>query len=207
MLTRDEQATNAATWEHIHRVRHFLNICQLSLMVRGEEHDQSKLKPPEVAVFTECTERLKDLTYGSDEYKACLKEMKPALDHHYAHNSHHPEFYQHWECPTCRKLFWPGSVPKIDYPDSDFRWCDDCHSGRYPGFFETALIHRPASVKHMDLLDVLEMLCDWKAATERHADGDILKSIDINVERFGLSEQLADILRNTVAYFEEVTSD
>lgn len=30
---------------------------------------------------------------GCDEYRACLREMKPALEHHYASNSHHPEHY------------------------------------------------------------------------------------------------------------------
>lgn len=39
---------------------------------------------------------------------------------------------------------------------------------------------------------------DWKAATERHADGDILKSLEINRVRFGISDQLAQILQNTV---------
>jgi len=32
----------------------------------------------------------------------------------------------------------------------------------------------------------------------RHNDGDIMKSIEINKERFGLSDQLAQILRNSV---------
>ena len=42
------------------------------------------------------------------------------------------------------------------------------------------------------------MLCDWKAATLRHDDGDIQKSLDINAERFKLSPQLKQILKNTV---------
>lgn len=53
-------------------------------------------------------------------------------------------------------------------------------------------------VNGMDLFDLLEMIIDWKAATERHADGDIMKSIKINKERFGLSDQLVDVLNNTV---------
>jgi hypothetical protein len=48
-----------------------------------------------------------------------------------------------------------------------------------------------------DLFDLIEMFFDWKAATERHADGDILKSIEINKERFGYSDQLAEIMENT----------
>jgi hypothetical protein len=49
----------------------------------------------------------------------------------------------------------------------------------------------------MSLLDLLEMLCDWKAASERHADGDIARSLRINRERFGIDGQLAAILENT----------
>jgi hypothetical protein len=39
---------------------------------------------------------------------------------------------------------------------------------------------------------------DWKAATLRHADGDILKSIEINQKRFGYSDDLKEIFKNTV---------
>ena len=58
-------------------------------------------------------------------------------------------------------------------------------------------------VDDMTLVDVLEMLCDWYASCQRHADGNIYKSIEINTERFGLSDQLANILRNTVRLFDD----
>ena len=54
----------------------------------------------------------------------------------------------------------------------------------------------------MTLVDLVEMLCDWAAATERHADGDIIKSLEINGERFGMTEQLATILENTVREYK-----
>ena len=57
--------------------------------------------------------------------------------------------------------------------------------------------HYENGVNGFDLFDLVEMLFDWKAATERHADGDIRKSIGINKERFGISEQLCYIFRNT----------
>lgn len=51
----------------------------------------------------------------------------------------------------------------------------------------------------MSLFDVLEMLMDWKAATERMKDGgDIHRSLEINAERFKISPQLASILLNTI---------
>jgi hypothetical protein len=58
--------------------------------------------------------------------------------------------------------------------------------------------HYTHGVSDMDLLDLVEMVCDWKAATERHEDGDIYKSLEINRDRFGMSPQLAGILKNTV---------
>lgn len=52
----------------------------------------------------------------------------------------------------------------------------------------------------MTLIDLLEMLCDWKASSERHTDGDIYRSIEINQSRFGYSDELKTILKNTIDY-------
>jgi hypothetical protein len=46
------------------------------------------------------------------------------------------------------------------------------------------------------------MICDWKAATLRHNDGDILHSINLNEIRFNMPPELTQILRNTVELFE-----
>lgn len=62
--------------------------------------------------------------------------------------------------------------------------------------------HHKNGVDDMNLLDVLEMLADWKAASERHNDGNILKSIEINGKRFNLSSQLIRILENTARMFD-----
>jgi len=142
------------TRKHIGRVGDLISWFMMELGDRARAHDASKLEDPELSTFTEVTSRLRGLTYGSDEYKARLREMKVALDHHYAHNRHHPE-------------------------------------------------HHERGVDDMTLVDLVEMLCDWRAATERHADGDIFKSIEHNTERFGLSPQLAKILRNTAEAFPE----
>jgi hypothetical protein len=88
----EELETTAQTWRHIDLVRKFLRVAAVELLKRGETHDRSKFDRAEVDVFTEFTPKLKGVTYGSDEYKRFLVQMKPALDHHYAHNAHHPEF-------------------------------------------------------------------------------------------------------------------
>lgn len=64
--------------------------------------------------------------------------------------------------------------------------------------------HFPNGINDMNLIDVLEMLIDWKAATLRHATGDIMKSIEIQEKRFNISPQLVQLLRNTVRDFNLV---
>jgi Family of unknown function (DUF5662) len=65
------------------------------------------------------------------------------------------------------------------------------HNRHHPEFFGEA------GVNGMTLVDLIEMLADWKAATERHDDGDLAKSLEIQRERFGLSDQLVVILSGT----------
>ena len=61
--------------------------------------------------------------------------------------------------------------------------------------------HFANGVDGMNLFDVIEMLMDWKAATERMKDGgNIRRSLTINTGRFHLSPQTAAILRNTIEY-------
>ena len=58
--------------------------------------------------------------------------------------------------------------------------------------------HYPNGINGMSLLDVIEMLADWKAAGMRHANGNMQQSLEINKNRFGISDQLFEILKNTV---------
>lgn len=57
--------------------------------------------------------------------------------------------------------------------------------------------HYPEGIAGMSLLDLIEMLCDWKAAGERHADGSMAASLEKNQARFGIGTQLQAILENT----------
>jgi len=137
------------TLEHIRKVNKYLSNVAVCLIVRAVDHDNSKLHSPEKEGFDKFNYRLKNVTYGSDEYKGLLEELKPVLEHHYRLNRHHPEHYKD-------------------------------------------------GIKGMNLLDLIEMMMDWKAATERHNDGDIFKSIEINQKRFGYSDELKQIFINTI---------
>jgi len=58
--------------------------------------------------------------------------------------------------------------------------------------------HFENGIQEMNIVDICEMIADWKAASLRHADGDIMKSIEINQKRFEYSDELKSILINTV---------
>ena len=78
-----------------------------------------------------------------------LESVRPAIDHHYSKNRHHP---QHW----------------------------------------------PNGINDMDLVDIIEMLADWAAATKRNKNGNIHKSLEFNSDHFRITPQLKQILLNTI---------
>lgn len=142
------------TYAHIAQVQKRMIRMIESLQLRLLDHDRSKLESPEREAFDEWSPKLAELTYGSDEYRAALAAMKPALAHHYAANPHHPE-------------------------------------------------HHEEGIRGMDLLDLLEMLCDWSAAGMRHKDNaGLVRSIELNQQRFGYSDELAAIFRNTATLLD-----
>lgn len=336
MLTEEQKATNYDTFRHIERVRNLLNRVAMKLLERGELHDQSKLVSPEVEAFTEYTGRLATTTYGSPEYDACKAAMRPALEHHYANNRHHPEFNrknEEWrpiigfeqsyevssfgdirsitrliERPNgngsflkesnllkqyitpkgylrlqlqyngkCKNLMVHRIVaeaflenkelkPEVNHIDgnktnnkiNNLEWVTSSENQQHAyenylkkpaikyvvecpqldltsfGCLEMEKMVRSVGyekvtaagiwssinnggkhfdlefigsnfetwmnspINDMNLLDLLEMMIDWKAASERHNDGNIRKSIEINGKRFEMSPQLIRIFENTV---------
>lgn len=146
--------SSAETLKHIRRVNELLIDASCEILSRAKKHDQSKLEEPEKSTFDEVTPLLKDLKFGSEEYTEATKKIKPALDHHYSVNSHHPQHYEN-------------------------------------------------GINGMNLFDIVEMFFDWMAAGERTKDGNIMYSIAVNSERFGISKQLRKILENTVAHLNK----
>ena len=67
------------------------------------------------------------------------------------------------------------------------------HNRHHPEFFEDG-------IEGMNLFDLIEMFLDWSAAVQRHDDGDINKSIEINRDRFAMSPQLIKIFQNTIPW-------
>jgi len=140
------------TLQHIQSVVENLNKFIHHLLKRGELHDASKLESPEAEIFGEAPD-LKDIDYGSEEYKKSLEQLKPALDHHYSKNRHHPEFFKN-------------------------------------------------GIEDMNLIDIIEMFCDWKSSTERNKNGNLRKSIEKNASKHNINPQLVKIFENTVELFD-----
>ncbi len=62
--------------------------------------------------------------------------------------------------------------------------------------------HFEDGIWEMNLIDIIEMFCDWYASTKRQENGDIRKSICANADRFQFTDELAQILLNTVDWDE-----
>lgn len=147
-------AMNYQTMIHIQKVARYINRIIMDLIRRAEKHDQSKLETPEAELFAEHTPRLASLEYGTEQYQQSLEALRPALEHHYANNRHHPEHFKN-------------------------------------------------GVEDMNLLDIIEMFCDWKASSERQHGGNLRKSIEEAGARFGMDPQLIKILENSIDIFDK----
>jgi len=144
--------------DHKDKVTRALFIIARALEDRANTHDDSKMDEPEFSAYSETIPKLKGLQYGTEEHKAVLKQMKPAVEHHYSMNRHHPEFFD---------------------------------GGREAGVWD------------MNLVDFIEMICDWKAASMRGGDNKAFyKSLDINKEKFRLESQVVALIANTAEMLE-----
>lgn len=190
-LTPEERAYNFETMLHMARVRNLLNIFVYELLHRGERHDLSKIERPEVTILA-AAPSLHGIDYGSEAYAESKRIVAPALEHHYANNRHHPEHFKTVDTEEIRRL-----VADI----VDLEECEDLSQAvkaRLVKRLKDDVAALSTSVNGMNLVDIVEMFLDWKASSERHATGNIRKSIEHNAGKFGLSPQLVRIMENTV---------
>ncbi len=60
-----------------------------------------------------------------------------------------------------------------------------------------------SGIHGMSLVQLLEMLIDWKSSSERMRGGSVYNSIEANQKRFGYSDELKKILINTAKSLED----
>lgn len=130
---------------------------------------------------------------------ACIKDLIRRAEVHDASKIESPEV----------EVFdqYTPMLAGITYGSQEYKECLDKmrpaidhhqkNNSHHPEFYTNG-------IQGMSLLDLLEMVCDWKAATLRHNDGDIRRSIEINQKRFGYSDELKQILLNTLPLVESV---
>ena len=148
MENKEKFDSTADTLQHILDVQSVLNEFTGRIQWRALHHDHSKLMAPEKATFDAFTPLLKETAYGSSEYKSILLRMAPAIAHHVANNSHHPEYFKN-------------------------------------------------GVVDMTLIDLIEMLADWRASGRRNKNGNIKQSLSINRVRFNIPDGIFKVLENT----------
>lgn len=137
------------TWQHIHDVQRLLLGVAGELAQRALEHDQSKLREPELSMFDTFRSKLDDVEHESPEYRRQLEQMGEALQHHYRANRHHPEHFEE-------------------------------------------------GIHGMNLLDLIELVCDWIAASGRKGDDPRPYIRGAARERFGYGDEIERLLLNTV---------
>lgn len=147
MATRTDHRWMSNVLAHKALVGVYLTRVIALLTRRAVEHDFSKFAPEEFGPYAKMLPRLEKTVYGTPENQACYDEVQPALEHHFAHNRHHPE-------------------------------------------------HFPNGVNDMTLLDVLEMCCDWVAASQRTPGTPV--RLDLQRLRFQIDDQLYGIIVRTV---------
>jgi len=63
--------------------------------------------------------------------------------------------------------------------------------------------HFKNGISDMNLLDVIEMFCDWKASSERQNGGNLRKTLEENGRRFEMDPMLVQILENSLDLLTE----
>lgn len=151
--------------------------------------------------------------------------MKRALWHHYLSTTKHKAQIMWYTLQTCRALLWRALIHDLskysreeaeafaaledDFADVEFG------SARYYERLEIlrgALEHHyrvnrhhpehfPGGVGDMGILDVVEMLIDWRAASLRNRGGNITDSVLKSQQRFGFDDPTAT---KYTEFFEEV---
>lgn len=143
-------ASDAATIDHIGRVRENMRQIINRLMQQSERHDASKMIEPERSGYAALHNDMLTVAYGTPEYAAVVEKHKPTVAHHYMCNSHHPECYE-------------------------------------------------KGVREMDMFDILEMLADWKAASERPTSKTSFSDGFMhNRDRFNIPDDLFQMMIYTV---------
>lgn len=133
---------------------------------RAQIHDLSKLQDDEFEGFSRIHAAARIHKFGSPEYAEGLRQERPTIDLHFSRNRHHPER---------PKLMGEAAEVGRGMPDDYTYWAA-----------------RDGAA--MNFLDVIEMVCDWWAASKGYDDArPWSETVKLNLaqkEKYLSSEQL-----------------
>jgi len=161
------------------RHRDFVRLALLHVMQDIERrsliHDASKMLDDEFAGFARINAIARVNKFGTEEYKASMKQERATIDLHFSRNSHHPER---------PKLLGEAAEDRRGLPDDFTYWL-----ARYGA--------------RMTFLDVIEMVCDWWGARKGYGDSRTWQeSVELNFKAKGelLSPEQLWLAREVAAF-------
>jgi hypothetical protein len=106
--------------------------------------------------------------------------------------------------PPEKQVFdiWTPKLRSMEYGSPEYRQALDAMGdalAHHYGANDHHPEHHARGVEDMTLVQLMEMLADWKAATLRHASGDMLDSLEQNAARFNIRPPLQRVLIRTAA--------
>lgn len=93
----------------------------------------------------------------------------------------------------------------VEYGSDDYKAVQEKYADFYRIHYAQGRHHPQRfedGIAGMNLVDIMEMFCDWKAASERNGN-EFARSVEIGIERFKVEPQFAAILRNSVEVLSE----
>lgn len=130
-----------------------------AIQQRADTHDLSKLNTDEFEGFARINRVAREQKFGSPEYAESMRQEKPTLDLHFSRNRHHAER------PT---LMGEAAEREHGLPDDATYW--EAHTAAA-----------------MTWLDIVEMVCDWRAAQLGYGDNGRTwaENVALNLENKG----------------------
>ena len=177
-----EQIALLRSWlQHTAHLRATLGRIVALIQHRAETHDLSKLNTDEFEGFARINRVAREQKFGSPEYAASMEQERPTIDLHFIRNRHHAER------PT---LMGKAAETERGLPDD-------------------ATYFYAVAAAQMTWLDIVEMVCDWRAAQLGYGDNGRTwaENVELNLQHKGkyLNEAQLWLVRSVAKSLESDT--
>lgn len=177
------------TLRHVETVRNYLNTCIKNILDRQEKINELNINTLDI-------DELKHIEATHKYFNKCIRDITDRQERHDQSKLEKLEV-ETFEVYTPKLKSATYLSPEYNQFLKEMKPALDNH-------YKVNKSHHPEGnergIRGMDLLDLVEMIVDWKASGLRMKDGDIFKSIEMNQKRFGYSDELKDIFNNTAKF-------